>query len=183
MHLALGLGIIDHPNFKPSNPLNESGRHPNLKVTLTLQYNFGKLINSWYTKYTCNFGYHNNYNIVNDIFIGNILIQPIEEYQDISHSEDDFNHSQINHATDHLNWTFNRGTLQVSAEENVNPPICLGKLRQKHPERLIIGHLNVNSIRYKLDALKSLVIDNIDILVLPETKIGESFPAILNRWI
>ena len=43
--------------------------------------------------------------------------------------------------------------------------------------RLVIAHLNINSIRNKFESLKLLVIDNIDILVISETKIDDSFPT------
>ena len=39
-----------------------------------------------------------------------------------------------------------------------------------------MGHLNINSIVGKFDHLKVLIVNNIDILVLTETKIDSSFP-------
>ena len=41
--------------------------------------------------------------------------------------------------------------------------------------KIIIGHLNVNSLRNKFDALESIIPDNIDIFVISETKLDESF--------
>ena len=43
-------------------------------------------------------------------------------------------------------------------------------------ERLIIGQLNINSLRNKLDSLKLLMKGNIDILIITETKLGDTFP-------
>ena len=40
---------------------------------------------------------------------------------------------------------------------------------------LILANLNINSIRNKFDLLKDLIKDNIDILILTETKLDESF--------
>ena len=64
------------------------------------------------------------------------------------------------------------------------PSICddvvgnpdLRALRKKNLNKLIIAHLNVNSLRNKLEFLKEQIRDNIDILMTPETKIDASFP-------
>ena len=61
-------------------------------------------------------------------------------------------------------------------DENKHPDVILSELRKKNFGRLIIGHLNINSIRNKFEALKLLLHGNIDIFVVSETKIDESFP-------
>ena len=43
--------------------------------------------------------------------------------------------------------------------------------------RLVLAQLNINSLRYKFDSLKCLVKDKIDLLVVTETKLDESFPS------
>ena len=43
--------------------------------------------------------------------------------------------------------------------------------------RLVIGEINVNGLQNKIDALKLLVIDHLDILVIIETKLDSSFPT------
>ena len=43
-------------------------------------------------------------------------------------------------------------------------------------DRIVIAHLNINSIRNKFDALKSSISGYIDILLITETKLDESFP-------
>ena len=50
-------------------------------------------------------------------------------------------------------------------------------LRRKNIGRLIISHLNVNSLRNKFDELKFLTRGRIDILMISETKLDESFPT------
>ena len=52
----------------------------------------------------------------------------------------------------------------------------LKNLKLKNSNRLILRHLNINSIVGKFDHLKVLIVNNIDILVLTETKIDSSFP-------
>ena len=50
-------------------------------------------------------------------------------------------------------------------------------MRKKNADRLIKGHLNINSIRNKFEALKSLIKGKVDILIVSETKIDDSFPS------
>ena len=52
----------------------------------------------------------------------------------------------------------------------------LRALRKKNLNKLIIAHLNVNSLRNKLEFLKEQIQDNTDILMISETKIDASFP-------
>ena len=47
----------------------------------------------------------------------------------------------------------------------------LKNLKLKNINRLVLGHLNINSLAGKFDQLKALIKRNIDILVLAETKI------------
>ena len=46
----------------------------------------------------------------------------------------------------------------------------------KNRGKIIIGYLNINSLRNKFDALEVIIKDNIDIFVVSETKLDESFP-------
>ena len=50
-------------------------------------------------------------------------------------------------------------------------------LRVKHFNRIIIAHLNINSIRNKFDTLSDLIQGNLDLLLVSETKIDCSFPT------
>ena len=52
----------------------------------------------------------------------------------------------------------------------------LRKLRVTNIGNIIIAHLNINSLRYKFDSLVELIQSNLDILVIRETKLDESFP-------
>ena len=61
-------------------------------------------------------------------------------------------------------------------ELDENPISILQEIRNTNIRKIIIGHLNVNSLRNKFDALKSIIKDNIDIFVISETKLDESFP-------
>ena len=68
----------------------------------------------------------------------------------------------------------------------VNPGNNVGELSSKdllkkpqisNPNNLIIGHLNINSIRYKYECLNDIIDKNVDILLLSETKLNDSFPT------
>ena len=70
---------------------------------------------------------------------------------------------------------------------NENPDILVGNtentisqdlkiLRIKNMNKLIIAHLNINSLRNKFVFLKEAINNNVDILVITETKLDESFP-------
>ena len=69
----------------------------------------------------------------------------------------------------------NHGNNEIS-NENTDPAKILKIIRAKNVNRLIIGQVNTNSIRNKFEALKSIITGNLDILVITETKLYESFP-------
>ena len=43
--------------------------------------------------------------------------------------------------------------------------------------KLIIPHLNINSIRNKFDSIVFIIEKNVDILLISETKLNDSFPS------
>ena len=55
--------------------------------------------------------------------------------------------------------------------------IDLNSLRIKNLNKIMVGHLNSNSIRNKFDFVTHQVKGNVDILMISETKIDESFPV------
>ena len=50
-------------------------------------------------------------------------------------------------------------------------------MKIQFPDKLIIAHLNINSIRNKFDSLSFIVENNADILLISETKLDDSFPS------
>ena len=58
---------------------------------------------------------------------------------------------------------------------DVDPMKVLKNIRQKHSNRLVIAQLNFNSIRNKFTSLSNMTKDNIDILLISETKIDSCF--------
>ena len=55
-----------------------------------------------------------------------------------------------------------------------NNPVVL--LTLKSPKNVIIGYLNIYSLRNKFAAVEELIKEKIDIGLISETKIDESFP-------
>ena len=53
----------------------------------------------------------------------------------------------------------------------------LHEIRIKNANRLITGHLNVNSLRNKFEMLGELIKDKIDIFLISEAKLDISFPS------
>ena len=54
-------------------------------------------------------------------------------------------------------------------------------MSKKNPNRIIIAHLNINSIRNKFEMLKKVLGNKIVILLKSETKLEDTFP--LNQFI
>ena len=55
--------------------------------------------------------------------------------------------------------------------------IVLKNLRMKNPSKLIFGHININSIRNKFELLRDEIESNVDILLISETKLDDTFPS------
>ena len=67
----------------------------------------------------------------------------------------------------------NRGNLEMDED----PSKILCEIRGKNLSRPIIGHININFLESKFEALRSLIKDTLDVLVVTETKIDESYPT------
>ena len=77
-----------------------------------------------------------------------------------------------------LNYnSLNDNVSNLCNKENEDDPLqILKKLKIKNLNRLIIGQLNINSIRNKFESLKLLIKGNIDILIITESKLDNTFP-------
>ena len=60
--------------------------------------------------------------------------------------------------------------------DNESPYITLQNLRLKNVDKIIIGHININSIRNKIHILSDMVGEKVDILLISETKLDDTFP-------
>ena len=51
-------------------------------------------------------------------------------------------------------------------------------MKSQSPNKLTLGHLNINSIRNKFDCVKFVIDNKIDIFLVSETKLDDSFPTV-----
>ena len=61
-------------------------------------------------------------------------------------------------------------------DDDRDPYKLLKSIKISNVNRLVIGQLNINSLRNKMEALKLIIGQNIDILIITETKLDETFP-------
>ena len=64
----------------------------------------------------------------------------------------------------------------LSAESATDCKKFLKSLRTRNPDKLVFGHLDINSVRNKFEMLSDQIKDNIEILLVSETKVDDSFP-------
>ena len=53
----------------------------------------------------------------------------------------------------------------------------LKEMKTQSSHKLILGNLKINSIRNKFEALKFIIDNNIDIFLISEIKLDDSFPS------
>ena len=70
--------------------------------------------------------------------------------------------------------TPNEGSTEFAQTDD--PKKVLKNLRLKNVNRMICAQLNINSIRNKFNSLVDITNNNIDILMISETKLDPSFP-------
>ena len=69
--------------------------------------------------------------------------------------------------------------LNINSEQVVNdsdPSIISKNLKIVNPNKINIGHLNINSIRNNFECLTYIISKNIDISLISKTKLNDTFP-------
>ena len=61
--------------------------------------------------------------------------------------------------------------------EKDDPHVILSNIRKKNLNKVILGHLNINHLSGKFEDLRYVIKDKMDVLVLTETKIDDSYPT------
>ena len=61
--------------------------------------------------------------------------------------------------------------------QQLSPRDFLKNMKLANANKIVIGHLNINSIRNKFDCFKYLIDGNIDIILLSENKLNDTFPV------
>ena len=69
---------------------------------------------------------------------------------------------------------------KTSSEETLKNNV-LNVIRKKNPKLIIIAHLNINSIRNKFEMLKEVIGNKINIFLISETKLDDTF--VLSQFI
>ena len=87
--------------------------------------------------------------------------------------------SNEQHENDRINSSnYNSSINDTPAiSDNCNVNSALRHLRLNHPQQIIIGHLNINSIRNKLGLMKIMLTRDIGILMITEIKLDDSIPV------
>ena len=139
--------IIFHDNINELH-LHRDGLHLNVKGTIALAENFISRIRMFWCNSDSNRELKQNDN--------NILLTSNFEY--------------LINANSNLSFS--------SSNNDCKEPVrfIVKSLRSNHPQKIIIGHININSIRYKFDILKPMLTEVLDILMISETKVNDSFP-------
>ena len=65
---------------------------------------------------------------------------------------------------------------QFSIENEAESFIQLKSLRLKYQKYIIIGYININWMRNKFESFSLMMKDNLDVLIIAETKIDSTFP-------
>ena len=87
--------------------------------------------------------------------------------EDVSHTSDS---CILSHQSKFLNISSKWNNIVTDAK------IGLQEVKQNSLDKLILGHLNINSIQNKFDALTYIIDNNIYIILISETKIDDTFP-------
>ena len=70
-----------------------------------------------------------------------------------------------------------KSPLFSAPEEFNDAKIGLKVTKENSPNKIIVGHLNINSLKNKFEDLKFIINRNLDIILLSETKLDDSFPS------
>ena len=84
--------------------------------------------------------------------------------------------SNCNKKTDELVNNYVQNTLDTPKKESNSKINFLSEMRKSYGENIIVGQLNINSLRNKFLSVKELLPHNLDLLVINETKLDDSFP-------
>ena len=93
------------------------------------------------------------------------------------HTSVSLNSERESHVLETLDRDLSRKNNFTSSKEELN------NLRLKNPNRLICAHLNINSVKNKFDLLSDIIENNIDILMISETKLDSWEWTVSNSWL
>ncbi len=145
------LPFINNNNINPTYYVNRSNLHLNYKGTRLLANNFFINLGFWLNYHTFNNGpskiISENYETIDPVNIDVTVNVDLDV------------------------------DVDVEVDVDVDAATALKSLRLSNLNRLIVGYLNINSVRNKLEAVNEIISRNLDILTITETKIDSSFPT------
>ena len=162
---ARNICFIDHRNISPTYNCNRSGLHLNYSGTKKLTENilFCLCKSDWQTA-----------------MVGMNFRVSINANKEIANQKSKtVNSSSKSHSRDYSNRQNKKSAKSVLTVSSDTPCDTLNGLHEQrlnHPKNVIIGSLNINSIRNKFSSFKDLALKETDICLLSETKIDDSFP-------
>ena len=75
-----------------------------------------------------------------------------------------------------VNVCLTEGVNVENTNNSSNISGSLKNLKIKNSNRLVFGNLNINTINNKFEQLKHIIKNNVNVLVVTETKLDSSFP-------
>ena len=77
----------------------------------------------------------------------------------------------------YLNNQPNIADRSKSAADVLDAKTGLKETKVRSPDKVVLGHVNINSIGNKFDSLIYMLDKNIDMFLISETNLGDSFPS------
>ena len=66
--------------------------------------------------------------------------------------------------------------IGLKLQNDLGDIACLESIRNRNINRIVIAHLNINSLRNKFESLVDQIVGKVDILMISKTKLDSSFP-------
>ena len=155
--------LIKHPNIK-ENHLDRYGLHLNYDGTRVLAKNLRQYAQKyWHDK-----------DSLKEIFT---LLNSVKKHS--KQITNDLDHeSNFVHSVEEYDLALNISPIDSETPNNSlqDDMLVLKNLRVSYPNNIIIGHLNINSIRNKFEMLSLSVAQYVDILMLSKTKLDSISP-------
>ena len=115
-------------------------------------------------------------NITDDITDVNVIFSTIENQGTIVFENANTDENSVQNDAFFFENNTSSHFEQSEMDDSDTAENILSRLKRDNVNRLVLAHLNINSIRNKFDALKHIIKENIDILFISESKIDDSFP-------
>ena len=76
----------------------------------------------------------------------------------------------------HASYSSAQESTGINYDDNILDAYSkLNNLRVANVNRIILAHININSLRNKFSMLSDMVVDKMDVLLISETKLDDSF--------